>query len=401
MWTSKFWLVLGAAAFILLAGVLAGTFLKSPGSHEALQYFDRDFLNQAAAYQRTATFALVVKQLLTWGFLIVLAAVIGTSLSIRLPLSLLPVAGYIALIVFALSLLTFPLDYFRGFVLEHRFGLSQQAFGAWIADYAKSFSISFVLTVFALLGLYLLMIRFPGKWWPIAGAFILFFMVLSAYLYPLVVDPLFYNFRTLENEELRLGILQMADEAGIKVEEVLVADASRRTNRVNAYFAGLGRTKRIVVYDNLLNRFTPEETLAVIAHEMGHWKHFHIPKGMLLSAIGILLGLFILQKLLDGMGVGTGPQVLVLALLFFTLFSFVSLPFQNALSRSFERQADREALYLTGGDSSTFVTLEQNLARANLAEVDPHPFVKLVLYTHPPVLERIELALREAEKYGL
>ena len=93
---------------------------------------------------------------------------------------------------------------------------------------------------FALLGLYLLMIRFPGKWWPIAGVFVLFFMVLSAYLYPLIVDPLFYNFRTLENEELRLGILQMADEAGIKVEEVLVADASRRTNKVNAYFAGLG-----------------------------------------------------------------------------------------------------------------------------------------------------------------
>ena len=106
------------------------------------------------------------------------------------------------------------------------------------------------------------------------------------------------------------------------------------------------------------------------------------------------MGLFILQKLLDGMGVGTGPQVLALALLFFTFFSFVSLPFQNALSRSFERQADREALYLTGGDASTFVTLEQNLARANLAEVDPHPFVKLVLYTHPRCWKRIELAFK-------
>jgi STE24 endopeptidase len=158
----------------------------------------------------------------------------------------------------------------------------------------------------------------------------------------------------------------------------------------------MGRTKRIVIFDNLLTGFSKEEILAVIAHEMGHWKHSHIFKGIVLGAAGMFLGFFLLQRLLDGMGAGAGIRSLTLALLFLSLFSFVSLPVQNAFSRAFEWQADLEAIRLTG-DPRAIVSLEQNLARANLADVDPHPFVKFVLYTHPPVMERIELAIREAE----
>lgn len=397
MWTAKFWSALGAAAFILLAGVLMGTFLKPSYGHEALRYFDQDFLGQAAAYQRTTVLVFAARQVLIWGALLVLAAIIRMYYPARSQLPLLPTAGYLALIIFALSLLTFPLDYYRGFILEHRFGLSVQSFSAWMTDYVKGFSLSFALTVLALLGLYLLMVRCPGRWWPLAGVFVIFFLILSVYLYPLLIDPLFYRFKTLENEELRASILKMADEAGIEVEEVLIADASRKTTRVNAYFTGMGQTKRIVIFDNLLNEFSNEETLAVIAHEMGHWKHSHILKGIALGAAGMFLGFFLLQKLLNGAESMASIRTLILAMLFFSLFSFVSLPIQNALSRSFERQADVEAIHLTG-DPDTVVTLEQKLARANLAEVNPHPFVKFVLYTHPPVLERIALALQEGEE---
>ena len=191
--------------------------------------------------------------------------------------------------------------------------------------------------------------------------------------------------------------MQLADEAVIDVEEVLDADASRRTRKVKAYFRGVGRSKRIVIYDNLLHNFSNEETLSVVAHEMGHWKHAHILKGIILGAIGTFLGLFLLQKLLAAAGPAASVRALLLAMLFLTLFSFAGLPVENAVSRFFERQADVEAIRLTG-DPYTAVTLEQNLARANLAEVDPHPFVKFILYTHPPVLERISLALREAER---
>jgi STE24 endopeptidase len=397
LWTLKVWFALGAAAFILLAAVLVGTFLKSSSGNEVLQYFNQEFLRHAAAYQRSAIIVFAARQVAIWGALLAVAAVLWRYFPALQRMSLLSTAGYIAFIVFVLSLLTFPLDYYRGFILEHRFGVSVQSFSSWMADYAKSFTISFLITVLALLGLYLLMVRLPGRWWPAAGVLFTFFLILSTYLYPLIIDPLFYRFETLENEEMRSSIIDMSREAGIEVDKVLVADASRRTNKVNAYFTGMGRTKRIVIFDNLLTRFSNEETLAVIAHEMGHWKHSHIFKGIILGAIGMFFGFFLLQKLLDGMGAGADIRGLVLALLFFTLFSFVSLPFQNALSRAFERQADLEAIRLTR-DSRTSISLAQNLARTNLSEVNPHPFVKVVLYTHPPVMERIELALREAER---
>lgn len=399
MWTSKVWLALGAAALILLAGVLVGTIYKPSSANEALRYFDQDFLSQAAAYQRSAVLVFIARRLITFGSLMAAAVILGKYYSAQPQVSLLSTAAYIAFIILILSLLTFPLDYYRGFILEHRFGLSVQSFGAWMADYAKNFSISFLITMLALLGLYLLMVRLPGRWWAAAGLFFALFLILSTYLYPLIIDPLFYRFEVLEDEQMRSSILEMAEEAGIEVDQVLVADASRRTTKVNAYFTGMGRTKRIVIFDNLLSGFSKEETLAVIAHEMGHWKHSHIFKGIVLGATGMFLGFWLLQKLLGGMGAGADIRALTLALLFFTLFSFVSLPLQNAFSRAFERQADLEAIRLTE-DPWTAVSLEQNLARANLAEVDPHLFVKFVLYTHPPVLERIELALREAERIG-
>ena len=397
MWTSKVWFVLGTAALLLLAAVLAGTLLKSSSGSEALQYFEQNFLTRAAAYQRSAILVSVARQLIFWGALSAVAAVVWKQFPPQLRAPLLPTVAFLALIVLLLSLLTFPLDYYRGFILEHRFGLSLQSFSAWLADYAKNFSISFLLTVLALSGLHLLMARLPGRWWPAAGIFVTLFLVLSTYLYPVIIDPLFYRFTTLEDEELHSSIIEMSKEAGIEVDKVLVADASRRTAKVNAYFTGMGRTKRIVIFDNLLAGFSKEEILAVIAHEMGHWKHSHIFKGIILGAAGMFLGFFLLQKLLDGMGAGSGIQGLTLALLYFSLFSFVSLPVQNAFSRAFERQADLEAIRLTG-DPRAIVSLEQNLAKANLADVDPHPFVKFVLYTHPPVMERIELAIREAER---
>ena len=396
MWTSKVWFVLGTAALLLLAAVLAGALLKSSSGSEALQYFEQNFLTRAAAYQRSAVLVSVARQLIFWGALSAAAAVVWKQFPPQLRAPLLPTGAYLVLIVLLLSLLTFPLDYYRGFILEHRFGLSLQSFSAWLADYAKNFSISFLLTVLALFGLYLLMIRLPGRWWAAAGVFVTLFLVLSTYLYPIIIDPLFYRFTTLEDEELHSSIIEMSKEAGIEVDKVLVADASRRTTKVNAYFTGMGRTKRIVIFDNLLAGFSKEEILAVIAHEMGHWKHSHIFKGIILGAAGMFLGFFLLQKLLDGMGAGAGIRGLTLALLYFSLFSFVSLPVQNAFSRAFEWQADLEAIRLTG-DPRAIVSLEQNLAKANLADVDPHPFVKFVLYTHPPVMERIELAIREAE----
>ncbi len=397
MWARVIWVFLAAVVLALAAALLLGTLLRVSYGQEVLQYFDGQFLARASQYQDTTVVLFLARQAVTWAFLLWLAVGGWKYIAQVWRPSLPAMAAYLAVIILLLYLLTFPLDYYRGFVLEHRFGLSAHSFPSWLADYAKSALLGMAVALFAFSGLYALMLHYPARWWYMAGAAAVLFMFLVTYLYPVIVDPLFYRFEPLTDEEMTGEIVRMADEAGIEVQEVLVADAGRRTHKANAYFTGLGQTRRIVVFDTLLTGFSRDEALAVIAHEMAHWKFSHVFKGILLGAAGTFLGLFLLKTALAGMGIEAGMRAVALAFLFFSLFSFASLPIQNAVSRSFERQADREAVHLTGRPHA-HVTLKRNLALTNLSAVQPHPFVKLVLYTHPPIMERIELLLEEKEK---
>lgn len=397
MIAEKIWVALLGIVLLLLLALLAGILAKSTYSANALRYFDHDFLIRASQYQRLGLKIFLIRQLLTWGLLAgaVFFAWNHFAAFHRPPLWL--AAIYITLFFFILCLVTFPLDYFRGFVLEHRFGFSTQTFNSWLLDYAKSRFIALLITVSGLTGLYSLLIYFPGRWWWLAGTFFTLFLFLGSYLFPLIIDPLFYSFKPLEDEKMRDAIIEMAQKAEIEVGDVLVADASRRTRKANAYFSGLGKTKRIVVYDTLLTGYSREEALAVIAHEIGHWRHAHIVKGNLMVAAGAFLAFFLLHLIFQEMRLVRDIRGIALALIFFSLFSFATLPLQNTVSRAFERQADLEAVALTG-KPLIYVSLKQKLARANLSDVEPHPFIKVILYTHPPVIERIEMALREAEK---
>ena len=173
--------------------------------------------------------------------------------------------------------------------------------------------------------------------------------------------------------------------------------SSARTRKVNSYLQDWVN-KTYWLYDNLLST-SPKETLAVVAHEMGHWNHSHLIKGTFLGIFGVFLALFLLKLILGGMQLELKAdyRTIILVILFFSLFSFVSLPFQNAISRFWEKEADLEAMRLTE-DPLTHISLKQNLALANLAEVDPHPFVKYIIYTHPSTMDRIKLAVQEAKK---
>ena len=150
--------------------------------------------------------------------------------------------------------------------------------------YLKSNAVSLVISVIIFTGFYALVKYFPLRWWVYAGVISIVLMLAGTYLYPLLIDPLFYRFEPMRDREMNTRILDMAEQAGIQVQEVLVADASRKTVKANAYFTGLGSSKRIVVYDTLLTGFSREEALAVIAHEIAHWKYSHIVKGIILSA---------------------------------------------------------------------------------------------------------------------
>lgn len=311
----------------------------------------------------------------------------------------LAVAIYIGMLVLAFELLTLPLGYYAGYVREHAFGLSTQTRAAWFLDRAKAALIMLALAVPLGSLLALLWRRYPGHWvlpaWALAGMA----MILLVALAPVIIDPLFHTIQPLRDPDMRQRLIALAGRAGVPVDQVYEMDASRRTRKGNAYFTGLGRTKRIVLYDTLVTGSGPDEVELVLAHEIGHWKHAHIWKGIGLSLLGMGIALWFSARVLEwaarrGAVHLTGPaDVAGLPLFLLVLFvlNLVSLPIHTGISRCFEREADRASLELTG-NAPAFIRAEVQLARSNLADLVPPRAVVWLLYTHPPVAERIRMA---------
>jgi STE24 endopeptidase len=329
------------------------------------------------------------------------ASAVLRSLAVRLvpAYPAVAVAVYVALLVALTEIVTLPLGYYAGFLREHAYGLSTQTQAGWLLDRAKGALVTLALAVPAGVGLSLLWRRYPGRWvlpaWGLGGALIILLVALA----PIVIDPLFNTIRPLQRVELRERVLALAARAGIPVDQVYELDASRRTRKGNAYFTGLGHTKRIVLYDTLIAGSTPAEVELVLAHEIGHWQHAHIWKGIGLSILGLGIMLWCGARTLEwAAGQGrfhlAGPADIAglpLFLLVCFVLSLAGLPIQNAISRAFERQADLTSLQLTR-DPADFIRAEVTLARSNLSDLTPPAPIVWLLYTHPPVAERIRMA---------
>jgi STE24 endopeptidase len=293
----------------------------------------------------------------------------------------------------------FPLALYGGFLRERAWGLGTQSFAGWLGDYAKGAALVAAIVLPASSGLWALVRAAPRGWPWVAGATTALLAALLTFLAPVVVDPLFHSFRPLRDPALERDVRGLAARAGLPVDQVLEADASRRTTKANAYLTGLGRTRRIVLYDTLVGAAPPDEIRMVVAHEMGHWRHHHIWKGIGLGAAAGFLAWGIAGWALRwaaarpafrlaGPGDLAGLALIVLVL---AVLDAATLPLQNAVSRAFEREADRTSLELTG-DPGAFIRGEVTLARTNLADVAPPRPMVWFLYTHPPVLERIAAA---------
>jgi STE24 endopeptidase len=226
-------------------------------------------------------------------------------------------------------------------------------------------------------------------------------MVLAlGFLAPLLVEPLFNRFVPLEDAGLAAELQALADRAQIPIREVLVADASRRTRKANAYVSGLGRTRRLVLYDTLLARSTQREVGLVLAHELGHRRRRHLLKGALLGMVGVGGFVLVLWALLlwpqlrtaiDAPGGAGDPRVVPFVLLLAATLQIAGAPLGASLSRRWERQADRFSLELTH-DLATFEATHRSLATANLSDLDPPRPIYLAFFTHPTPVERIEAA---------
>jgi len=398
-----------AAALLLLSVVhasprgAAGPEGNPPA--ELAKHFTAEDVARGRAYMHGRYWLFVAGTLLRLAILALLVTSPASAALRNLAVRLSParpavaVAIFIVLLVLLLELLTLPLGYYAGFVREHTFGLSTQTRGAWFLDRTKAALVTLALAVPLGSLLTLLWRRYPDRWilpaWGIGGIL----MILLVALAPIVIDPLFNVIRPVRDSSMARRVIALAGRAGISVDQVYEMDASRRTRKGNAYFTGLGHTKRIVLFDTLLAGSGPEEVELVVAHEIGHWKAAHIWKGIGLGFLGMGIALWCGAKVLEwaarrGSFHLAGPADvagLPLFLLVFFVLHLASLPIQSGISRSFEGQADRAALALTG-NAAAFIRAEVQLARSNLADLAPHPAVVWLLYTHPPVLERIRMA---------
>lgn len=300
------------------------------------------------------------------------------------------------------ELLSFPVSLYGGLYHERAWGLTDRTLAPWLWDHAKALAVSAVIGATLLLGLYALLRMLPRTWWIVATLGSAGLGVFFALVWPIAIAPLFNRFVPLErtpHAELLPRIEALAARAGLVVRDVHVMDASRQSRHTNAYFAGFGPTRRIVLYDNLVKNHPPDEVESILGHELGHWRHGHITKGLVLGAFGSLLGFFFLARILEWavarepfhLRSPADPAGLPLILLLSYLGSWLALPVASAISRHFERQADQAALELAGRPD-VFIEAEKRLARDNVANVAPAPLNVWLFASHPPAVERIERA---------
>jgi STE24 endopeptidase len=299
------------------------------------------------------------------------------------------------------ALLTVPFTLYSIFRIENRYGFNTMTVRLWLVDFLKGTMLSLVLLSLAVLAGLLLVQWSPRLWWFWVWCFFLVFTVFITYIAPSVIEPLFNTFTPLEEGPLKERIVSLAASAGITVGKVLKMDESKRSSHTNAYFTGLGRTKRIILFDTLLVSMTADQILAVLAHEMGHWKGRHLLKGLALAETGSLLFLFcgfqaLGSHLLDGLfaiHVDTFFAKAVIAAFFAGICSFLLRPLVNGFTRRLETEADRFACDVEGRGETMIEVLVQ-LSKDNLSNLWPHPLYVLFNYSHPPVLRRIS-SIRE------
>lgn len=333
--------------------------------------------------------------------LIVLAVMVGPSLEGWL---LAGVTGewqqfiLVAVLVgVVLEVLTLPLDFYAGYLLEHRYQLSTQTLRGWIVKRIKGYLVGGVLGLLLLAGLYAL-IWHSGPWWWLWAAFgFLGVTLVLGRLMPVLILPLFYRVTRLDNAELEQRLQRLAEGTGLTLEGVYQLHLSTETRKANAALTGLGRSRRVLLGDTLLRDFTPEEIEVVFAHEVGHHVYRHLPKLVAWSVVTSGLGFWLVDLLLTELAPRLGyvrfdePAALGLVLLVLSLFGLLLAPVQNLLSRYFERQCDLYALERTG-QRDAYRAAFTRLARLNKSDPDPHLLVVWLFYDHPPIRARLALA---------
>ena len=301
--------------------------------------------------------------------------------------------GILALIS---GMLNIPFSLYSTFVIEKKYGFSTITLRLWITDFIKSLFISAIM-MGILLGAFLSLIHYARTtWWLWVWLFFSAFQLLMVWLYPVLIAPLFNKFEPVKDETLKEAIVNLMAKVGLKTEGVYQIDAGKRSRHTNAYFTGLGKTKRIVLYDTLLSSHTPDEILSVLAHEVGHWKKRHILKQLVFTETASLAVFYLIYRLSDWpllyQTFGFEQAIPYVGLLLLAAIigpvAFFVTPLGSVVMRKFEREADDFSFDLMGTAIPMAGALKR-LAKDNLANLHPHPFYAWFYYSHPPLTERI------------
>ncbi|MFQ5866315.1 MAG: M48 family metallopeptidase [bacterium] len=312
---------------------------------------------------------------------------------------------YVLLLMLLLTVINFPFNYYRSFVVEHHFELSNETFGEWFADFLKGNVISYLLLVLLIPLAYWGIRKSPKFWWAWVAAGSVPVMIIMLVISPVYLDPLFNKYEPLKDEALRTRILAMAEESGISGSRVFQVDKSKETQKVNAYVTGLFGTKRIVMWDTILEKLDSDEVSFVMGHEMGHYVLNHIWKFIGVLAVTLFVLLFIISRTIgffmrkfgDKMGFHELSDIasLPMLLLMLSLLMFLISPVLNGYSRSIEHDADEFGLNLTK-NGTTAASAFVKLANVNLSNPVPHPFIEFWLFNHPTLKDRIDFCKQYA-----
>ena len=304
---------------------------------------------------------------------------------------------FFLLLGYASSILSVPFGIYNTFKIENKYGFNTMTVKLWISDLIKSTLISTILMGLILSVSFWIIEASPEHWWLFVWGFFFVFSMFMMFISPYVIEPLFNKFTPLEGDVLEEKIRALMEKAGIKVSRVFKIDASKRSQHTNAYFTGIGKVKRIVLFDTLLKKMTEAEILAVLSHEVGHWKKKHILKRIVFIELMSFAGAYAAFRLLKTdylaglfqiQDVTFFSKILVLGFLF-SLLSFLFIPLSSYFSRKHEYEADRFASELTS-DPESLATSLIKLSKDNLANLHPHPLYAKFYYSHPPVVERVD-----------
>ncbi|MCP3027245.1 M48 family metallopeptidase [Halobacillus sp. A5] len=304
---------------------------------------------------------------------------------------------FVLLLSTVVWVISFPLD-FIGYRLSSQYGISTQSFSSWMRDELMSFWIGFFIMALLITVLYLLIKKAQKRWWLYAWLLLIPFFTFMMYIQPVLIDPLYNEFTELKNPELEEKILALAHEADIPADRVFEVDMSEKTNAMNAYVNGIGSNLRIVLWDTTLNELDENETLFIMAHEIGHYVMNHLYMNLAGVILSSLVGLYITYRLLHVVinkwgrefGIKSVSEITSLPVLFLllSLLSIVSAPAESAVSRQAERAADKYAIEMMP-DREAAIGSFQELTINGRSEVNPPALVKFFRYGHPTMMERI------------